>query len=484
MMVELKKISKYIYEVPKSGDMKVPGRIFISEELLEGVDDKCIQQVQNVAKLPGILKYSYAMPDIHMGYGFPIGGVAAFDVEKGIVSPGGVGYDINCGVRLLATDISLKDFMENREKILHDIKRTIPSGVGRGTKSKHTREEILEVLKNGSEWALSKGFALKEDLERTEEGGRMEGANPVDVSQRAVSRGLGQLGTLGAGNHFIDILNVEETFEPAIAEKFHLKKDNVVFMIHCGSRGLGHQVASDYIKLMEKEFGVSKFPDRELVNAPINSELGKKYLSAMNCAVNFAFCNRQMIMHHVRELLKRYYPKNKFEMVYDVCHNIAKFEEFNGGSTNKSQASSSKGRERKQVCIHRKGATRCFGPGRKEVPAIYREVGQPVFIPGSMGTSSYVLVGTKEAEELAFGSTAHGAGRVMSRTAARKSRTKEDVEKMLKEKDIYLEAGGVKGIIEEAPESYKDIEAVIDVCRGTGLGKPVAKLRPIAIMIG
>ena len=470
-MVELKKIAKYIYEVPKVEGMNVPGRIFVSEELLKGVDDKCILQVQNVAKLPGILNFSFAMPDIHMGYGFPIGGVAAFDIEKGVVSPGGVGYDINCGVRLLATDISLKDFMENRKEILHDIKRAIPSGVGRGGE-KYSREEILEVLKNGSEWALKKGFALKEDLERTEENGKMDGADVKDISQRAVSRGLGQLGSLGAGNHFIDILNVEEVLESKIAGKFHLKKDNVVFLIHCGSRGLGHQVASDYIKLMEKEYGVSKFPDRELVNAPIKSELGKKYLSAMNCAVNFAFCNRQIIMHKIRELLKKNYPENKFEMVYDVCHNIAKFEEHivDGKKT--------------KVCVHRKGATRCFGAGRKEIPEIYRDVGQPVIIPGSMGTSSYVLVGTKKAEGISFGSTAHGAGRVMSRTAAHKSRTKEDVEKVLDKEDIYLEAGGVKGMIEEAPGSYKDIEAVVDVCKEVGLGKAIVKLRPIAVMIG
>ncbi len=466
--IKLKKISDYEWEIPKSGKMLVPARVFASEKLLVNMKkDKTLLQLKNMATLPGIQKYAIVLSDGHQGYGFPIGGVAAFDVEKGIVSPGGVGYDINCGVRLLASDISLKDFVKNKKKILHEIRRAIPSGVGRGGE-RYSREEILEVLKNGSEWALKKGFALKEDLERTEEGGKIKGANVSDVSQRAIARGLPQLGTLGAGNHFIDILNVEETFESEIAEKFHLKKDNVVFMIHCGSRGLGHQVASDYIRLMENEYGVSKFPDRELVNAPIQSELGKKYLSAMNCAVNFAFCNRQMIMHKVREILKKNYPKNKFEMVYDVCHNIAKFEEHYG----------------KNVCVHRKGATRCFGPGRKEVPAIYRKIGQPVLIPGSMGTASYVLVGTKKAEEIAFGSTAHGAGRVMSRTSARRERTKEDVEKVLKEKDIYLEAGGVKGMIEEAPGSYKDIDAVIEVCKETGLGLPVAKLRPIAVMIG
>jgi len=466
-MIKLKKISENIYEIPKKGKMKVPGRIFISEKLIEGLDDFSLQQVSNVAMLPGIIDYSFAMSDIHAGYGFTIGGVAAFDVKKGIVSPGGVGYDINCGVRLLSTDISVKEFMKKRKEILHDIKRTIPSGVGRGGEMR-SREDILEVLKKGSKWALENGLALKEDLERTEENGCIAGADPKDISQKALSRGFSQLGTLGAGNHFIDVQSVEEIFEEEIAKVFYLKKDSVVIMNHCGSRGLGHQVATDYIKLMENEFGIDNLVDRELINAPIESELGKKYLSAMNCAVNFAFCNRQIIMHKMRDLLKRYFPKAKIEMVYDVCHNIAKFEEHKG----------------REVLIHRKGATRCFGPGRKEVPKIYRKVGQPVLIPGSMATASYVLVGTKEAEELSFGSTAHGAGRAKSRTEARKTLSKEEAEKILEERDVCLECGGIKGLIEESSESYKDIEEVIDVCRNLNLGKPVAKLKPLAVMIG
>ena len=472
MKEKLKKIQENIYELPKEEGMLVPGRIFISEKLLKDVEENAIKQIKNVAKLPGIQKYSIALSDIHSGYGFPIGGVAAFDLNKGVISPGGVGYDINCGIRLLATNIKLKDFLPKRKEILHDLKRTIPSGVGRGTREKKSVDDIKEVLRLGSEWALKNKMATQEDLQHTEENGRMKDANPEYVSQRAISRGVSQLGTLGAGNHFIDIQVIEEIFDEKTAKAFGLKKDNVVFLIHCGSRGLGHQVASDYIKAMEQEYGVSKFPDRELVNAPIKSDMGKKYLSAMNCAINFAFCNRQIIMHHTRELLKRYYSNVKTHLVYDVCHNIAKIEEF-----------SMNGKKMK-FCVHRKGATRCFGPGRIEIPSVYRKVGQPVLIPGSMGTPSYILVGTKKAEELAFGSTAHGAGRVRSRVAARKETKLEEVKKYLEKNDIILESGGIKGMIEESPWSYKDPIEVVDVCHSLGLGKKVAKLRPIGVMIG
>jgi tRNA-splicing ligase RtcB len=469
-LMDLKKISENEWEIPKEKGMNVSGKIFVSEEMLKNVDEDAIQQIKNVAELPGIVKHSFAMPDVHVGYGFPIGGVAAFDLEKGIISPGGVGYDINCGVRFLTTNISVEDFMKKRKEILHDLKRTIPSGVGRGGK-RYSQGEIIEVLKKGAEWALEKGFATKEDLDRCEENGKIENANPEDLSQKAISRGLPQLGNLGAGNHFIDVFKIEEIFDEKIAKVFGLNKNNICIMIHCGSRGLGHQVATDYIKLMGEEYGFSKFSESELTNAPINSELGKKYLSAMNCAVNFAFCNRQMIMYEIRELLKRYFSNSKVDLVYDVCHNIAKIEDHvvNG--------------KKMKLCVHRKGATRCFGPGRKEIPEVYRKVGQPVLIPGSMGTASYVLVGTKKAEELSFGSTAHGAGRAHSRTWAKKELTKQDVESELGSRDILLEGSG-KATIEESPKSYKDIEEVIKICNDVGLGKSVAKLRPIAVMIG
>lgn len=463
----MKKISDNVYEIPKEGKMNVPIEIYASEELIQGISqDETIKQAKNVASLPGLYKKVVLLADSHMGYGMPIGGVAAFDLKKGVIAPGMVGFDINCGVRVLATDISEKEFMSKRKEVLHDLKRTIPSGVGRGGE-RQSPETIKEVLAKGSGWALENGFATQDDLDRTEENGKMSGANPEDVSQRALGRGLSQLGTLGAGNHFIDIQVVDEIFDEKTAEVFGLKKGNVCFMIHCGSRGLGHQVASDYLKLFEDRVGIKGLPDRELVHAPINSELGKKYFSAMKCAVNFAFCNRQMIMHRVRELLKRYFPKFKSNLVYDIAHNISKIENFDG----------------KDLLVVRKGATRSLGKGRKEIPAVYRKTGQPVLIPGSMSTASYILVGTKEAEEKSFGSSAHGAGRSHSRAWAHKELNMNQLKKILAEKDIILE-GSSKATIEESELSYKDVEEVIDATDKTGLAKKVAKLKPIAVMIG
>ncbi len=471
-MVELKKIDKVTWEIPKEGAMRVPAVVFASEKLLKDIKgDKSLEQIKNVATLPGILKKAIALPDAHQGYGFPIGGVAAFDLEKGIISPGGVGYDINCGVRLLTTNIPVKEFMKKRKEVLHDIFRTVPSGVGRGGK-KYSREEIIEVLKKGAEWALENDMATKEDIAHTEENGRIKNADPKDVSQRALSRGLPQLGTLGAGNHFLEIGRIDKVFDDKIAKEFGLDRENITVMIHCGSRGLGHQVASDYIQLMEEKYGFGKLPDRELVNAPIKSELGQKYLSAMNCAINFAFCNRQIILHHVRTVLKRFFPKSEVRLVYDVCHNIAKMEEHQIDGKNQV------------VCIHRKGATRSFGPGRKEIPEAYRKVGQPVLLPGSMGTGSYVLVGTKKAEEQTFGSTAHGSGRVQSRTKAKKQLTVDEIKKELASKDILVETLGVKALLEEAPEVYKDIDEVVRVSHEAGIGNLVVKLVPLAVMKG
>ncbi len=471
-MPEVKKISEVEWEIPKTGQMNVPGKIFASEKLMENIkQDKTLEQVKNVAMLPGIINASFAMPDAHQGYGFPIGGVAAFPVDKGIVSPGGVGFDINCGVRLLATNIKVSDFMKKRRQVLHDFKRTIPSGVGRGRKEKLSFEELNQVLEKGVEWAVENRFGKKEDLERCEENGKMKG-NPADVSDRAKQRGLSQLGTLGAGNHFLEIQKVEEIYDEKIAKQFGLNKENITIMIHCGSRGLGHQVASDYIRAMEDKYGIVGLPDRELINAPIKSELGKKYMSAMNCAVNFAFCNRQMIMHDIRGILKRYFPKNKNHLVYDVCHNIAKIEEHLVDN------------KKIKLCVHRKGATRSFGPGRKEIPEVYRKIGQPVIIPGSMGTASYVLVGTKKAEEVSFGSTAHGAGRVMSRHEALRQFRGEKIKQELAEKDIEIEAGGWKSIAEEAPGVYKDIDEVVRVSHKAGIGNLVVRVKPLAVMKG
>ena len=467
MKESLKKVSEYEFETGNS-------KIFISERLLKDVEDMAIQQLINVSKLKGIVGKGLAMPDIHSGYGFPIGGVAAFSVDKGIISPGGVGYDINCGVRVLATNIKVSDFLKKRKEILHDLKRTVPSGVGRGHKEKLTQQELKDILKKGAQWAVEKGMGKKEDLERCEESGKIGGANPADVSEKAKQRGLPQVGTLGAGNHFLEIQKVDEIYNSEAAKVFGIDKDNIVIMIHCGSRGLGHQVASDYIKAMEDKYGSKNLLDRELINAPIQSELGKKYLSAMNCAVNFAFCNRQIVMHYIRQVLEKYFPKSKdkSQLVYDVCHNIAKIEEHEIDG------------KKMKLCVHRKGATRSFGPGRKEIPQVYRKTGQPVIIPGSMGTSSYLLVGTKEAEQLSFGSTAHGAGRVMSRSQAIRTIRGEQIKEELSKQDIEIEAGGWKSIAEEAPQAYKDVDEVVKVSDKVGLTKLVARLKPLAVMKG
>jgi tRNA-splicing ligase RtcB len=463
---------KNVYELPKTGKMLVPGIIFASPSLIDSVEEECLKQVANVAQLQGIIGKSIGMSDIHSGYGFPIGGVAAFDMKKGIVSPGGVGYDINCGVRILTTNIPSEAFEKKKKKILKQIKNAIPSGLGKGNENKISEEELNRVLIEGARWAIEKGFGVKEDLENCEENGEMKPANPKDVSQRAKARGKPQLGTLGSGNHFLEILKVDEIFNDKIAKIFGLEKNNVLIMIHCGSRGLGHQVASDYIQLMEKEFGIKNLPDRELVNAPITSNLGQKYFSAMNCAINFAFANRQIIMHKIRKIIEREFPKNKAELLYDVCHNIAKIEEHEIDG------------KKQEVCIHRKGATRSFGPGRKEIPKRYRKVGQPVIIPGSMGTASYVLVGTKKAEEISFGSTAHGAGRLLSRSQAIKTMQGETIKKELNAKGISVETDSVKSLAEEAPQSYKDIENVIKVSDELGLAKKVARLIPIGVIKG
>lgn len=461
--MNIKKISDYEWQIPKTGAMKVPVTIYASEKLLKKMqEDKTLEQIKNVSLLPGIVKHAVCLPDAHQGYGFPIGGVAAFNLDTGIVSPGGVGYDINCGVRLLSTNIKVKDFKPKLKEFLHDLKRTIPSGVGYGHKDKDKKlsdKELDEILKNGAEWAIKNGYGTKEDLKNCEENGKVSPSNPDDVSQRAKARGKPQLGTLGAGNHFLEIQKVESIFDDKKAEEFGIAEDTITIMIHCGSRGLGHQVASDYIKLMEQNSNISRLPDRELVNAPIKSELGKKYMSAMNCAVNFAFCNRQMIMHYIIGVLKKYFPKSKNELVYDVCHNVAKFEThlIDG--------------EKQELCIHRKGATRAFN-------------NQPVLLPGSMGTSSYVLVGTKIAEEKSFASTAHGAGRVMSRSQAIRTLDPEKIKQDLKTQGIEIETGSQKGISEEAPQAYKDIDEVAKVSNELGIGKIIARLKPLGVMKG
>ncbi|PIN89589.1 RNA-splicing ligase RtcB [Candidatus Pacearchaeota archaeon CG10_big_fil_rev_8_21_14_0_10_34_76] len=472
--MEIKKISENIWEIPKTGKMNVPGRIFASEKLIDKIkEDKTLEQVGNVSQLPGIVGHSMAMPDAHMGYGFCVGGVAAFDVKKGIISPGGIGYDINCGVRLLASNISKEEFIKKRKEVTHQIKRDVPSGVGVKGEFSFNEKELDEVMRKGVGWAVERGYALKKDAERCEDGGCILGAMPEKISAKARGRGRNQLGTLGAGNHFIEIQEIDEIYDAKTAKVFGLeRKGQICVLIHSGSRGLGHQVASDYIRDMEKEYGIKHLPDRELAYAPISSRLGQDYLGAMRAAANFAFANRTLIMHQIRNAFVKYFPKNKFDLVYDVAHNIAKFEEFeiNG--------------KKIELCVHRKGATRSFGKGRSELPAEYRKVGQPIFIPGSMGTYSYVLCGTNEASKVSFASTAHGAGRVLSRSYATKNLKIEDVKKNLEERDIYIEAGSMKGIVEEAPEAYKDVNEVVRVSDELGIGKIVVRLKPLAVIKG
>jgi tRNA-splicing ligase RtcB len=473
--MELKQKNDNIWEIPQKGDMRVPAYIYASQELIKAVkNDLTLKQITNVACLPGIQKAAYAMPDAHQGYGFPIGGVAAFDLEDGIISPGGVGYDINCGVRLLRTDFSAEEIKSRTKELIGGIYQEVPAGLGKGGVTRLKPKQLKDVCRLGSEWAVQNGYGTEEDLARTEENGRLRQADPEEVSSRAIERGIPQLGTLGSGNHFLEIQRVARIYDSKTASAFGIEsEDQVMVMIHCGSRGLGHQIASDFIHIMENTFGTSGLPDRQLVNAPIQSELGQKYYKAMSAAVNFAFVNRQMIAHWVRDVFERVMGCSKaVNQVYDVCHNVAKYETHTIA-----------GKEKK-VCIHRKGATRSFGPGRKEIPEAYREAGQPVFIPGSMGTASYVLVGTSEAERVSFGSTAHGSGRVMSRNQARKRFRGEKIKKDLENQGVELKSSGMKGVAEEASGVYKNVDEVVNVSHELGIGRMVAQLQPLAVMKG
>ena len=491
--MEFKKINDVMWKVEKVGKMNVPIVFFASENLLEKIrQDSTVKQAMNMASLPGVLENVVVCPDAHQGYGACIGGVSAFDLETGVISPGEVGYDINCSVRLLKTNLKASDLVGKEKEIVHSLFRSVPSGVGRGGELKLSDKELDEVLVGGAQWAVAKGYGNDDDWKHIEEEGKLGGANPKDVSGRAKGRGRGQLGSLGAGNHFLDVLVVDEVFDKKVAKVFGLELGQVVILIHCGSRGLGHQVASDYIKLMGEAAprdvrgqmldDSGNVMDRELVNAPIKSELGKKYLSAMNCAANFAFANKQIITHFVREDMKNYFPDFKAEVVYDICHNIAKFEEFDNVGLEFGAGSLESGK--RTVLVMRKGATRSFGPGRKEVPEDYRDVGQPVLIPGSMGTASYVLVGTKKAEEISWGSTAHGAGRVRSRTEAHRKMSFEDAKEDMEGRGVFVEFGGQKGMIEESPFSYKDIDEVVRVSDEAGIGKKVVRLVPKLVVIG
>ncbi len=473
--IGLEKVSEFVWQIKKSGKMNVPGTIYASDKLIGAMkQDNTLQQLKNMATLKGIQTHAVALSDAHSGYGFCIGGVAAFDMNEGIISPGGVGYDINCGVRMMRTNLAFEDFKAKKSNALNEIFKLVPAGVGKGGFTRVSKQELLEVLQKGAKWAVDSGYGRKEDLQKMEEYGFMKNADCSKVSDRALKRGFPQLGTLGAGNHFVEIQKVEKIYDEKTAAAFGLQKEGqITIMIHTGSRGLGHQVASDYIKLMEDKFGFEGLADRELVNAPINSDLGQDYAKALSAGVNFAFANRQIIMHKVREAFRNVFGSDEgLDLIYDVCHNIAKFEKH------KIEG------KMKEVCVHRKGATRSFGPGRDEVPEIYRSIGQPVIIPGSMGTASYLLAGTKKAEEISFGSTAHGAGRLLSRHEALRRNTGEEVVRQLAAKGIEVKGVSWAGIAEEMPEAYKDVDEVVRVSNELGIGKLVAKVVPLEVMKG
>ena len=470
------------FEIPSSYKpcMTTSAVIFADDRLIRSVKaDNAPEQAANVACLPGIVGRSLAMPDIHWGYGFPIGGVAAFDSEKGIISPGGIGYDVNCGVKLVRTDLSMKDVGPNIKKLIDAVFENVPSGVGEKGKLRLTAKEVEDVLDQGARWAVSKGYGWEDDLVACEEGGRMAGADSSKVDQKAKQRGAPQLGTLGGGNHFLEIQRVERIFDEEAAKAFGIHAvDQVMVSIHSGSRGCGHQIASDYIRVMEaaiRKYGIS-VPDRQLACAPVNSQEGRDCFAAMSAAANYAWANRQLILHWLRESFEQALGRKAEEMgmssVYDVAHNICKLEEhqFEGRRT--------------KVYVHRKGATRAFDSSRDEVPAKYRGVGQPVLIPGDMGSSSYVLVGTPQAMAETWGSTCHGAGRLMSRSAATRRFSANDVVETLRQRGVYIRAASRDGIIEEAPGAYKDVDEVVGVAHGAGISKLVAKLRPVGVMKG
>jgi tRNA-splicing ligase RtcB (3'-phosphate/5'-hydroxy nucleic acid ligase) len=478
--VRLEKVDEYRWLIPREGGMRTDGLVYADERMMGDIKkDQSLQQVKNVAFLPGIVGYSLAMPDIHWGYGFPIGGVAAFDEAEGVVSPGGVGYDINCGVRLMRSGLERTEVQGKIKGIVDALLVNIPSGVGSHRKDlKLDKGQQRKVLQKGAQWAVDQGYGRWEDLEHIEEKGRILDADPELVSHKALERGRAQLGTLGSGNHFVEVGYVAEVYDEGAAGTLGLAKDQVTVIVHTGSRGLGHQVCDDSIRVMLQaahKYGI-ELPDKQLCCAPLGSQEGKEYLAAMACAANFAFANRQIITHWVRETFEQVLhigpSTHRLDLIYDVCHNIAKVENH-----------TVEGRQQR-LCVHRKGATRAFPPHHPDVPAAYQEVGQPVLIPGDMGRCSYVLVGTRGAFEETFGSTCHGAGRIMSRHQAKKSAHGRAITKELEAKGIYVRAASMGTLVEEIPEAYKDVSDVVNVVHGAGIGKKVVQLKPIGVIKG
>jgi tRNA-splicing ligase RtcB len=464
----------FIWEIPVTArpGMRVPVRVYSDNELWQQiVGDRSLEQAVNVATLPGVTGCVYAMPDVHEGYGFPVGGVAAMEVDGGVISPGGVGYDINCGVRLLASDLDLSAARPRLESAVHDLSRSIPSGPGRNPQLDLTALELDRVLDEGCEFLAERGIALPEDLPNTEAGGRLDGAQSAQVSAKAKQRGHNQLGTIGSGNHFVEVQVVDEVFDPAAAGAYGLHQGQITILIHTGSRGLGHQVCTDYVRQLDQAMArySIQLPDRQLACAPFDSPEGQAYFGAMGAAANFAWANRQAITASVRRVFARAYgTAGALRLVYDVAHNIAKMEDHAGG----------------KLCVHRKGATRAFGPSHPETPEPYRAVGQPVFIPGSMGTASYVLAGNDAAMSLSFGSTCHGAGRAMSRGEAKRARTGHEVRRELERQGIIVRCPSSSELAEEAPSAYKDVERVVNVVHQAGLARKVARLKPLGVVKG
>ncbi len=478
---EIQRIGPYEWEIPPTyrADMRVPVRIFADERQLEAsLEDRSIEQAVNAATLPGLVGQVVVMPDVHQGYGFPIGGVAASRLTDGVVSPGAIGYDINCGVRLLASRIPLEAAAPSLDDLASSLYANCPSGVGVKGSLPLNAKELDRVCRTGAEWALKNGYAEASDLDRTEEHGRIEGADPEHVSARAKERGRPQLGTLGAGNHFIEVDVVDEVFDEQAAQIMGLWPDHLAVQIHCGSRGLGHQVCSDFVHELQgvvQRYGI-RLPDRELVCAPLNSPEGRRYLAAMACAANYAFANRQILTHHARRSFEQALAGRSADwhlrQVYDIAHNMGKIEEHDvRGETVK-------------VCVHRKGATRAFGPGTADLPPAYRDLGQPVLVPGSMGTASWVLLGTEESMRRSFGSSCHGAGRVMSRHEARRSVRGDQLRRELEGRGIHIRAGSMSGLAEESPSAYKPVDAVVEVVCQVGIARKVARLRPVIVIKG
>ena len=473
---DFRKINDWLWEIPKSfrEDMKVPARIYASEKLLQEIEDEALIQLVNTTTMPGIVRYAIAMPDIHSGYGFCIGGVVGTKFPEGAISPGGVGYDQNCGVRLLTSEYPEKEIHPYLDKLATEIQKEVPSGLGKGRTIKLSINEINKILEGGVPYLVEQGYGEKEDVLNCEHQGRMEMAQSDLVSEHAKNRGRDQLGTLGSGNHFLEIQKVEEIFDEEIAKSFGLFKNQVVVMIHTGSRGLGHQNCTDYLKIIMpnySKYGI-ELPDRELACVPFNSPEGQRFFKAMSAACNFAWANRHMIMHYVREAWKRVLEeKTNLKLLYDVAHNIAKIEEHEVDG------------QKMKLIVHRKGATRAFPPTHPELPEKYQKTGQPVIIPGSMGTASYVLAGTEKSKE-AFFTVCHGSGRTMSRHEATRRISGQEVVNRLKAKGIIVKCYSMRGIAEEAPMAYKNVEEVVDVVHNAGLAKKVAKLTPLAVIKG